>query len=146
MHLFLRSCALSASLFLLTGCPIMDRDLDLRYPAPDITAATKVNDNLCVTIPNPSDFQIRMVMIYPRTVPPKERWYQRNPDLKVIDGRVCIPSSFYTFEQRKEYVVQFIMWSDKKHKETDYGGRIVIAAFEIDNGHAYRVVLEARET
>lgn len=145
MIFFLRFSMLFASLLLLTGCPVIERDVDLRYPAPDITAATKVNDTLCVAVPDASDFQIRMIMIYPRHVPPKERWYQENPGLTITDGQVCIPYSFYKFDQRLEYVVQVILWSNKKAQRTKYAGRQVISAFEIENGHAYRVVLEERE-
>ena len=145
MNLSVKLTLLSASLLLLTGCPIMDRDLDLRYPEPDIIAATKVDDNLCVAIPVPADFQIRMVMIYPRNMPAKERWYQLKPALNVSDGQVCIPSSLYKFDSRREYVVQLIMWSDEKAKRTKYGSRVVISAFEIDNDHAWRVILEERE-
>lgn len=136
-----------ACVHVLTGCPVMDSDLDKRYPSADITRATLKGNDLCIAVPYTADYRLRMISIYPRGSGPKTRWYKDEPDLNLTinQGQLCIDPAFYTFEEHRQYVVRAVMWSDKKYKETRFGSRLVMAAFEIENDHAYRVVLEERE-
>lgn len=147
MKMIIQLTTVLLATLMLTGCPVMDRDLDKRYAPADISTITLTGDDVCMAVPYPSDYQLRMISINPRGTDPKTWWYKAEPDLKLTinQGQICIPPSFYTFEPHRQYVIRTVMWSDKKYQQTQYGGRAVIAAFEIEDGHAWRVILEERE-
>jgi len=127
------------SIIMLTGCP-GDR-LDTRYK-PNETASVSLSDQgICLQVSDPRNYQPEIITISSRDTPIKERWYKYKPNLAVDNGTLCIPSSFYQFPTKGQFIVNYILTSQTKNTPP----RHVVVGFEISNGHAYGIQLQSNE-
>jgi len=110
--LFFRGLALPF-IFLLTGCPGQGDRLQLD----ETTQVNLVGANVCFHIANAQDYQPAIISINPRGTPPKNQTFVDNPPLLIKSGQLCIPPSFYKFENNKKYIVEFVLTSNRNADE-----------------------------
>lgn len=94
-------------IFLLTGCPGQGDRLQLD----ETTQVNLIGDNICFHIANAQDYQPAIISINPRGAPPKKQAFIDNPSLSIKSDQLCIPPSFYKFENKKKYIVDFVLVS-----------------------------------
>ncbi len=126
-------------LLMLTGCPWGQ----MKY-YPSETASTYMNgDSVCFFIPNAQDYQPVFISINLRSTPPKEGTFTDEPNLTIIDGKLCIPPSFYHLPDTSTgpFIVQLVIESKDKGNHP----RHFVLGFEMLNSRAYDVPLTKRE-
>lgn len=127
------------SIFLLSGCPGQGD----RLTPSETTSVKRVSNEVCFDVPNPGDYQPSIIIIAPRKTPHKERWYRENPSLKVSNGSLCIPPSFYPFAPDTPYIVEYLLTSSSK---THSGAsRHVVVGVEFTSGTVRQLVLDESE-
>lgn len=109
---------------------------------PDETSlATWKGDKVCVEIKDAQDYQPVAIAINLRGTPSKEKKYNFSPDLIVLDGELCIPSSYYEFINGNKYVVEFILHSTRN----DNSSRGFVVGVGVNNNQVYNFPLTDRE-
>ena len=94
-------------IFLLTGCPGEGDRLQLD----ETTQVNLIGANVCFHIANAQDYQPAIISINPRRTPPKNQAFVDKPSLSIKPGQLCIPPSFYKFENNQKYIVDFVLVS-----------------------------------
>lgn len=123
-------------LLFLTGCP---EDLGVRF---DETArVSREGENICFSMANKQNYPLADIGINPRETPPKSKNFTFSPDLSVIDGKLCIPPSFYRFPDQGQFIVEYRLRSGNKNRSRSK----VVVTFEINNRHVYNVTPTERE-
>lgn len=79
--------------------------------------------------------------INPRGIPSKNKNFNFSPDLKVTDGKLCIPPSFYRFPDKGQFIVEYLLTSEKHQGEP----RNFVVTLEVNHGHVYNVTPTERE-
>lgn len=124
-------------LSILTGCPGSgDR---MRFE--ETAQASRKGNNVCVNIDNAQDYQPVDMGINLRGTLSKEKDFDFAPTLKVIDGELCIPPSYYHFENGKKYIVEFVLHSTLDNKET----RGFVVGVGVNSNQVYNFPLTDRE-
>ncbi|ENU7098787.1 putative T6SS immunity periplasmic lipoprotein [Salmonella enterica] len=119
------------SLSVLTGCPGVGDRLE-----PDETAQVIADGpNICFLVSEPGDYQPKDMGINPRGTPPKEKHFDFSPALKVTDGELCIPPSYYHFPEKGQFIAEYILAS-KQHADEP---RKVVVTFEVSPGQVHNV-------
>jgi hypothetical protein len=103
---------LLVSLVIMTGCPGSG---DRLRPDEEATV-TRVGESLCFGVPEAEDYQPADIAINPRGTPFKEEHIIFSPALSVTDGQLCVPPSFYTFPDKGQIIVSYVLTS-KRHKD-----------------------------
>ncbi|EQA2937516.1 putative T6SS immunity periplasmic lipoprotein [Escherichia coli] len=124
-------------LSILTGCPGKGDRMRFEETAP----ASRKGDNICVRIDNAQDYQPVDMGINLRGTPSKEKDFDFSPDLKVIEGELCIPPSYYHFENGNKYIVEFILHPTMDNKEA----RSFVVGVSVNNNQVYNFPLTDRE-
>ncbi|MDF7680991.1 hypothetical protein PT300_10535 [Enterobacteriaceae bacterium ESL0689] len=121
----------SISLVALTGCPGPgDR---MRFD--ETTQVTKQGENVCFYVNNAQDYQLADIGINPRDLPIKEREFDFSPALRVVNGMLCIPPSFYHFPEKGQFIIQYILKSKNPKNEP----RSVVVTAEVSGKYIYNV-------
>lgn len=126
-------------ILLLSGCPWGE----MKY-YPDETASAYMNgDSLCFLIPNGTDYEPVIISINLRSTPPKERSFIDKPLLKIVEGQLCIPPSFYHFPDSSQgpFIIEFVLQSQNKN----FRPRSFVIGFEMINRRAYDIPLTDME-
>lgn len=111
------------SLTLLTGCPGHGDSL-----RPDeITTVSIRGDNVCFSVPEPEDYQPVSISIDPRGTRFRDRKITFDPPLRVVNSHLCIPPSFHHFSDKGQFIVRYVLHSER-HKNTP---RSMVAGVEI---------------
>lgn len=99
--------SLGMSSVVLTGCPGPGDRMSL-----DETAqVSRQGNDVCMSINDARDYQPADMGINLRGTPPKEKKFNFSPGLKIVDGALCIPSSYYYFMDGNKYIVEFVLHS-----------------------------------
>lgn len=127
------------SVLTLTGCPWGG----MKYHPAEKTSAWVKNDEICFSVPESRDYQLVFIGINLRETSPEKRQFVDRPALRVIENNLCIPPSFYQFQNNSEspYIVEFVLQSQSKSNPP----RSFIAGFEIVVGKPRDVQLTKRE-
>jgi len=120
---------------MLTGCP------GDRWRFDELAIVSTVKDNVCFSVPDASDYQPVSIAINPRGTPSKEQRIIFDPELRVANGQLCIPPSFYFFPENGQFIVSYILHSEN-HKETP---RKLVAGMGILNGCVFNITLTDME-
>ncbi|MFO6296725.1 putative T6SS immunity periplasmic lipoprotein [Rahnella selenatireducens] len=124
-------------LLVLTGCPGPGDRM-----RPDETAqVSQQDDSVCFNVTDAQDYQPADMGINPRGIPSKNKNFNFSPDLKVTDGKLCIPPSFYRFPDKGQFIVEYILTSAKHEGEP----RKFVVTLEVNHGHIYNVTPTERE-
>lgn len=108
----------------LTGCPGQGDRMNF-----DETALIHVvGDKVCFLVADALDYQPADMGINRRGTLAKKKHFVFNPDLKVTDGELCLPPSFYRFPQTGQFLIEYILVSKKGPP------RKVVVALEIVEG------------
>ncbi|MCS2157978.1 hypothetical protein MUU48_13800 [Scandinavium sp. H11S7] len=138
-HLLLLSIFLSVSLLTLTGCPWGS----MRYYPAETTRVLKKDNSVCFSILDSKDYQPVFIAINLRSVPSKERKFIDPPKLRLTDGQLCFPPSYYHFPDtsKEPFIIEFVLQSqdEKNHP------RSFVTAIEMINGRAQNVSLTEQE-
>ena len=111
------------SLTVLTGCPGHGD-----YIRPDeITTVSTRGDNVCFSVPEPEDYQPVSISIVPRGTRFRERQITFDPTLRIVNAQLCIPPSFHHFPDKGQFIVRYVLHSER-HKDTP---RRMVAGVEI---------------
>lgn len=134
---FVPAIFLFPTMLMLTGCPGPgDR---MRF---DETAQVSVvEESVCFSIAEPQDYQPKDMGINPREIPSKNKNFNFSPGLKVTDGKLCIPPSFYRFPDKGQFIVEYLLTSEKHQGEP----RNFVVTLEVNHGHVYNVTPTERE-
>lgn len=124
-------------LSILTGCP--GKGDRMRFE--ETAQASRKGDNICVSIDNAQDYQPVDMGINLRGTPSKEKDFDFSPDLKVIEGELCIPPSYYHFENGNKYIVEFVLHPTMDNKEA----RSFVVGVSVNNNQVYNFPLTDRE-
>ncbi|MTH48883.1 hypothetical protein GJV78_22180 [Escherichia alba] len=111
---------------------------------PDETAyVSKKGEKICFTIPEAEDYQPVYIAINPRGRPPGEQTFTQYPPLRVDNGWLCIPPSFYPFPDSSSvpFIVETILHSSATNKPA----RTFVAGVGLSNGRVYAVPLTNKE-
>lgn len=121
----------------LTGCPgAGDR---MRF---DETAqASRKGDDVCLSISDAQDYQPVDMGINSRGTPSKEKYFNFSPGLKIVDGALCIPPSYYYFLNDNKYIVEFVLSSVQRNDEP----RGFVVGVGVSKGQVYNFPLTDRE-
>jgi hypothetical protein len=137
---FIKLDSLLLSLFclsLLTGCPGPgDR---MRFE--ETAQVSKKGDSVCVNIYNAQDYQPVDMGINLRGTLSKEKDFNFSPDLRVIEGELCIPPSYFYFENGSKYIVEFVLHPTVDNKVA----RSFVVGIGINNNQVYNFPLTDRE-
>lgn len=134
---FLSSALFLVSLVMLTGCPGTGDRL-----RPDEEAiVTQGGGDLCFGVPDAGDYQPANIAINPRGTEFRAREIIFSPALYVTDGLLCIPSSFYAFPDKGQFIVSYVLKS-KRHKNEP---RRMVAGLEILQGRVFNIPLTDME-
>ncbi|RXA97824.1 hypothetical protein EQP49_05030 [Yersinia sp. 2105 StPb PI] len=98
-------------------------------------------DSICFFVPNTDDYQPANIAINSRDTPHREQNITFDPGLRVTDGKLCIPPSFYSFPDKGQFIVGYVLTS-KAHGNVP---RRIVAGIEISNGRVYGISLTDRE-
>lgn len=124
-------------LFLLTGCPGQGDRLRLD----ETTQVKLIRGDVCFYIKNAQDYQPAIISINPRGTPSKKQGFVDSPALSIQSDRLCIPPSFYHFAGDGEYVVDFVLTSNRNFGEP----RKFVVGVGVDHGRVYNFPLADRE-
>lgn len=127
----------SVCLLTLTGCPGPGD----RFIPHETTSVFKQGENVCFNITDAEDYQPAYMGINLRGTPSKEKDYNFSPSLTIIDGKLCIPPSFYHFPDNGKFIVEYILVS-KKHEDEP---RKFVVGVGINNEQIYNFPLTDRE-
>lgn len=125
------------SLVILTGCPGPGD----RFIPHETTSVSKQGKNVCFNITDAQDYQPADIGINLRGTPSKEKNFNFSPELKIADGKLCIPPSFYHFPDNGKFIVEYILVS-KKHEDEP---RKFVVGVGINNEQIYNFPLTDRE-
>lgn len=125
------------SVILLTGCPGRG---DYLRPEEITTVSTK-DDNACFSIPESEDYQPVNISIVPRGTRFRDRIITFDPTLRVVNSQLCIPPSFHHFPDKGQFIVRYVLHSER-HKDTP---RRMIAGVEIANECIFDIPLTDME-
>lgn len=128
---------LLSSLFALTGCPGSGD----RLKADETTTVNRVGSDICFLVPDAKDYQPTLIAINPRGIPPQKLSVTDMPDLTVQNGKLCIPSSFYPFPDKGQFIVQYILES---RSDSD-SRRSVVTGLEFSEGAVRNIPLTDQE-
>ncbi|WMY72558.1 hypothetical protein RHD99_13820 [Buttiauxella selenatireducens] len=118
-------------LLMLTGCPGPGDRM-----RPDETAQVDLQgENVCFNVTEAQDYQPADMAINPRGTLSKNKNINFSPDLKVSDGKLCIPPSYYRFPDKGQFIVEYVLTSAKHDSEP----RRFVVTLEINHGHIYNV-------
>lgn len=121
----------------LTGCPGPGD----RFRFEETAQVSKKGDNVCVNIDNAQGYQPVDMGINPRGTPSKEKNFNFSPSLKIIEGELCIPSSYFHFKNGSKYIVEFVLHPIFDNKEA----RSFVVGVGINNDQVYNFPLTDRE-
>ncbi|QMM55253.1 hypothetical protein HVX06_21985 (plasmid) [Enterobacter sp. RHB15-C17] len=108
----------------------------------DETAQVNRKDNdVCLSINDARDYQPADMGINLRRTPPKEKKFNFSPGLKIVDGTLCIPSSYYHFMNDNKYIVEFVLHSANNKDEP----RSFVVGIGVNNNQVYNFPLTDRE-
>ncbi|PJD11872.1 hypothetical protein B9Q20_04700 [Enterobacter mori] len=137
---FIKLNSLLLALFclpILTGCPGPGD----RFRFDETAQVSKKGDNVCVSIDNAQDYQPVDMGINLRGTPSKEKEFNFSPGLKIIEGELCIPPSYFHFENGSKYIVEFVLHPTLDNK----GARSFVVGVGINNNQVYNFSLTDRE-
>ncbi|GAL58212.1 hypothetical protein EV102420_09_02450 [Pseudescherichia vulneris NBRC 102420] len=123
-------------LLTLTGCPGPGD----RFIPHETTSVSKQGKNICFNVTDAQDYQPADIGINPRGTPAKEKDFNFSPGLTIVDGKLCIPPSFYHFPDNGRFIVEYILISKK-----DDEPRKFVVGVGIKNGEVYNFPLTDRE-
>jgi hypothetical protein len=124
-------------LFVITGCPGVGDTVH-----PDEEAKVSMSGGIiCLTVTNAEDYQPTIIAINPRGRPTKQQEFTDNPNLTVRSGQLCIPPSFYQFPNEGEFIIEFVLDSNKKHLHP----RSIVTGIELSKGQVRRILLNDDE-
>lgn len=109
---------------------------------PDETASAVLKDNsICFSIPDSCDYYPAFISINPRNTPSKEKTIINKPDIKIVDGQLCIPPHIYDFPAISPvpYIVELILQA--KHKRP----RNFVMGFDLDEHRVNNIHLTDME-
>lgn len=136
IHFCCRSAFL-LSLTLLTGCPGRGD-----YLSPDeIATVSTRGDNVCFSVPEPEDYQPVSISIDPRGTRSRDRQITFDPPLHILNSQLCIPPSFHNFPDKGQFVVRFVLHSER-HQDTP---RRLVAGVEIGSECIFDIPLTDME-
>src|SRR5436190_13076600 len=98
-------------------------------------------DSVCFNIPDAQGYQLADIGINPRGTPSKEKHFSFTPGLRIDEGTLCIPPSFYRFPGKGQFIIEYVLIS-KKHDDEP---RNFVITLEINKGHVYNVTPTERE-
>jgi hypothetical protein len=138
-HSILLSSLLAVSLLTLTGCPWGG----MKYYPAETTHVFMKNNSLYFTIPDSKDYQPVFVAVNLRSTPSKERKFIDHPQLRVTDGQLCFPPSYYHFPDTstESFVIEFVLQSQDENNHP----RSFVTEIEIIRGRAQNVFFTERE-
>lgn len=122
---------------ILTGCPGPGD----RFRFDETAQVSKKGDNVCVNIDNAQDYQPVDMGINLRGTPSKEKEFNFSPGLKIIEGELCIPPSYFHFESGSKYIVEFVLHPTLDNK----GARSFVVGVGINYNQVYNFPLTDRE-
>lgn len=128
---FLLSCCLTV----LTGCP---RD---RWQFDEEATVSTRGENICFAVPGAEDYQPVNIGINPRGTLLREEEIFFRPVLKVEKGLLCLPPSFYHFQNKGQFIITYVLHS-KRHKDTP---RRMVSGVEITDGCIFNIPLTDME-
>lgn len=131
------STLLLISLITLTGCPGSG---DRLRPDEEATV-TRAGTSLCFGVPDAEDYQPANIAINTRGTEFKEREITFSPALSVTDGQLCVPSSFYAFPDKGQFIVSYVLTS-KRHEDEP---RRMVSGLEISQGRVFNIPLTDME-
>lgn len=125
------------SVLILAGCPGVG---DRIQPGEESRVSMQA-DSICFWVSDVKDREVAHIAINPRGTPFRQQSVIFSPDLKLLDGQLCLPPSFYDFPSEGQFIVEYVLASKGKNTLP----RIVITGIEINSGHAYAIPLSADE-
>ena len=116
-------------LLILTGCP---EDFGVRF---DKTArVSREGDSICFSGEDKQNYKLEYISINPGGMNPKSNDYINKPDLTVFDGKLCLPTSFYQFPDKGQFIVEYRLRSGSNKRS-----QRVVVTFEVNSGYVYNV-------
>ncbi|EOE6856948.1 putative T6SS immunity periplasmic lipoprotein [Cronobacter sakazakii] len=126
-----------ACVSILTGCPgpgdIMRFD--------ETAKVSSRGRDVCINIDNAQDYQPVDIGINLRGIPPKEKKFDFSSGLRISAGELCIPPSYYSFENGNKYIVEFVLHATSGDKDP----RSFVVGVGVNNNHVYNFPLSERE-
>jgi len=126
-----KSIVVLFGLLLLTGCPgkgdsvVFDEIAQVRF----------IEGKVCFLIKDALDYQPVYLGINPRGTPSKLKIFKFQPDVRVMNDRLCIPSDLYALPKKGQFITEYLLRSknDKNHS------RKFVVVFEVNNGRVYNI-------
>jgi len=134
MYLWLCLC-----LLMLTGCPWGG----MKYYPSETAKTYASDDSICFHIADEKDYQPVFIAINLRNTPPKDSKFTKSPKLNIVNGKFCIPPSFYKFPVTSldPFIIQVVLRSQNKNNHP----RNFVIGFEMHDKMPYDVPLTKRE-
>lgn len=124
-------------LLTLTGCPGSG---DRLQPDEEVVVSM-VGGNICFEVSGAEDYQPADIAINPRGTPYKEQEVIFDPALRIVNGKLCIPPSFYPFPDKGQYIIESVLTSKKHQNEP----RRIVAGVDVSHGHIGNISLTDME-
>ncbi|ELW9444551.1 hypothetical protein R0595_002448 [Pluralibacter gergoviae] len=111
--------SLLSALFL-AGCPGPGD----RLKADEEGYVTTVNNDICFSIKNGNAYHLSAILINARGAPANRAWSNFNPGLAIVNNKVCIPPSLYSFDHDGIFYIRAIFTLKNESKR-------VVSALEV---------------
>lgn len=122
---------------ILAGCPGPGD----RFIPHETASVIKQGESICFNVVEAQDYQLADIGINPRGTPSKEKDFNFSPGLTIVDGKLCIPPSFYHFPNNGKFTIEYLLTS----KEHDDEPRKFVVGVGINHGEIYNFPLTDRE-
>lgn len=115
----------------LTGCPGPGDRVK-----PDEEGHIVVNNgNVCFSVNDGDDYVLKYISINPRGKKPENERVIFNPQLRISNELLCIPPSFYNFNNNGQYFIQ-ASFSSLRHADSR---RRIVSALEVSKGVVHSI-------
>lgn len=133
----LHTTLLLSSLTTLAGCPGSGDRLQ-----PDEEARVSMMSNrICFEIGDADNYQLSAIAISPRGTPFNQQKFMFGSYLKIADGKLCIPPSFWPLPDKGQFIVRYILTSVTQSSRP----RKIVTGVEVSSGQVFGISLTDQE-
>lgn len=127
MRAYVKAVYILAGL-LLGGCS----DHEDRLKADEEGYVTTVNSDVCFSVDNGNAYHLSAIIINARGATANRAWSNFSPGLAIVNDKVCIPPSFYSFNRDGFFYIRAIFTLGNK-------SRSIVSALEVKDSRVSNV-------
>lgn len=100
-----------------------------------------MSNRVCFEIGDADNYQLSAIAISPRGTPFNQQKFMFGSYLKIADGKLCIPPSFWPLPDKGQFIVRYILTSVTQSSRP----RKIVTGVEVSNGQVFGISLTNQE-